>query len=226
MTPGLRVDLHVHSDRSPDGSAPLARLVARCRELGLDGFALTDHRTVAGHPALAELAREHPALRLVPGVEVSTADGHLLAYGLSEPPPEMRPAAETAEWVSDHGGVPVLAHPFRRVHGVGGAVARLVRVPAIEVLNAHTGRRANAAARELARARSLGGTGGSDAHDPEDLGRAWTVFPEGATSADDLLEALQRGSTTAEGASAGPLRRGRLALRSFGLRLRRGLRPI
>jgi predicted metal-dependent phosphoesterase TrpH len=226
MTAGLRLDLHVHSDRSPDGTASVARLVGRCRELGLDGFALTDHHTVAGHAALAELARELPALRLVPGVEVSTADGHLLAYGLEEPPPEGRPVVETAEWVTGHGGVPVLAHPFRWAHGVGGVLGRIVRVPALEVLNAHNGRRANAAAQVLAAARSLGRTGGSDAHHPADLGRAWTVFPAGSSSVDDLLEALRRGSTTADGTSIGPLRRAGLALRSCGLRLSRGLRPI
>jgi hypothetical protein len=226
MTPGLRLDLHVHSDRSPDGRTPIDRLVARLAAVHLDGLALTDHNTVAGHAALAELSRGHPELRLIPGVEISTLEGHLLAYGLSAPPPGGRPVAETIAWVTDHGGVPVLAHPFRRVHGVGGVVARASSVPALEVVNGHNGPSANARARDVAAARSLGTTGGSDTHDARELGRAWTRFPEGADSIDDLLEALRHGSTVAEGRWAGPLTRSRIALRSLGLRLRRGLRAI
>ena len=226
MTPGLRLDLHVHSNRSPDGRASVEQLVARLAVVHLDGLALTDHNTVAGHASLAELSRAHPELRLIPGVEVSTLEGHLLAYGLSAPPPGGRPVAETVEWVTDQGGVPVPAHPFRRVHGVGGTVVGALRVPALELVNGHNGPSANTRAREVAAARSLGGTGGSDAHDARELGWACTRFPEGADSLDDLLEALRRGSTVAEGRSAGPLTRSRIALRSLGLRLRRGLRPI
>jgi len=226
MTSGLRVDLHVHSSCSPDGRSDVGRLVARLSELGLDGLALTDHNTVAGHSALADLARQHPGLRLIPGVEVSTLEGHLLAYGLEEVPPAGRPVAEVVEWVVVHGGVPVLAHPFRRIHGVGEAIARSARVPALEVVNGHNGPRANRRAGAIAVGRGIGRTGGSDAHDLRELGRAWTRFPAEAGTVDQLLEALRRGATTAEGASAGPLARAGTALRSFGLRLGRGLRPI
>jgi len=227
MTPGRRIDLHVHSKHSPDGEAGIDRLVQRLAELRLDGLALTDHNTVSGHSRLAELARDRPELRLIPGVEVSTREGHLLGYGIHEVPPTDRPVGETIEWVNAHGGVAVLAHPFRRVHGVGGAVAQASRVPAVEVMNGHNGPTANGRARRLAEARSLGATGGSDAHATWDLlGRTWTRFPDGAESLDDLLEALRRGSTSAEGRSAGPLTRARIALRSFGLRVQRGFRPI
>lgn len=226
MSPGRRIDLHVHSDRSPDGRDTIERLVTQLKERNLDGFALTDHNRVDGHGRLAELARVHPELRLVPGVEVSTVEGHLLAYGLSTVPPVRRPVEETIDWIVARGGVPVLAHPFRRSHGVGQRVARGVRVPAIEGVNGHNGAGANARARRLAEARGLGQTGGSDAHGCADLGRSWTRFPEGADSLTELLAALARGQTSAEGASSGPLRRAQLALRSAVLRLSRGLRPI
>jgi len=226
MTGGLRLDLHVHSRHSPDGHAEVDRFVAALADRKLDGLALTDHNTLGGHARLAELAREHPRVHLLPGVEVSTLEGHLLAYGLVELPPRGRPLAETVEWVEAHGGVPVLAHPFRLVHGVGGAIARAARIPAAETMNGHNGPRANARAAAVVSARRLGSTGGSDAHDPQELGRTWTVFPEGAARVDDLLEALRHGLTTAAGRSADPVLRFRVALRSFGLRFRRGLRPV
>lgn len=226
MTPVWRLDLHVHSAFSPDGQSAVEEFVARAAEVGVGGFALTDHNSVAGHARLADLAREHPELRFLAGVEVSTRDGHLLAYGVEEAPPTGRSVDETIEWVGSHGGVAVLAHPFRRVHGVGGPIARAAKVPSLEVVNGHNGPLANRRARAVAVARSLGQTGGTDAHDVRELGRAWTSFPEGADSPEELLEALRRGSTRAEGRSASALERSRSALRSFRLRLRRGLRPI
>jgi len=226
MIPGRRIDLHVHSRWSPDGRSTVDELVAATAGAGLAGFALTDHDSVAGHPRLAELARARPDLLLLPGVETSTREGHLLAYGLREAPPAGRPADETVAWVVAHGGVPVVAHPFRHVHGVGEPVARRLAVPAIEVVNGHNGRAQNARALAIATGRALGHTGGSDAHGRGELGRAWTLFSPAAASPDGLLEELRRGSTVGEGRSASPAYRGRLALRSFALRLRRGLRPL
>jgi predicted metal-dependent phosphoesterase TrpH len=226
MSPGPRLDLHVHSDRSPDGRAAVDRLVAAAVERGLDGFALTDHNTVTGHSRLADLAREHPRLVLVPGVEVSTEEGHLLAFGIDQAPPPRRPVDETIDWIVSRGGTPVLAHPFRRPHGVGGVVAARARVPALETLNGHNGPRANARSARLAASRALGATGGSDAHDAREVGRAWTVFPAGTDTVGRVIDALGRGSVVAEGRSARGLERSLSALRSMGLRLRRGLRPI
>lgn len=226
MSPGWRLDLHVHSTYSPDGRSSIDEHVARLATLGLDGLALTDHNTTAGHPRLRELQRERPELLLLPGVEVSTAEGHLLVYGVEDAPPERRPVDETIDWCRSHGGVAVLAHPFRWAHGVGREVTVRARVPAIETTNGHDGRRADARAAAVAAQRSLGSTGGSDAHTALDLDRATTRFPEGATAVDDLLQALARGRTVATGRSATTAERIPLAVRSFALRLGRGFRRI
>ena len=105
-------------------------------------------------------------------------------------------------------------------------MATRAHVPALEVLNGHNGASANARAHRIARDRSLGATGGSDAHSLHELGRAWTRFPEGVDSVDDLLAALARGATAAEGRSASALGRAELGLRSLALRVARGLRAI
>ncbi|HEY6238431.1 MAG TPA: PHP domain-containing protein, partial [Thermoplasmata archaeon] len=99
MSDGVRIDLHVHSSFSPDSRTRVEQIVDRLGVAGLQGFALTDHNTIAGHATLAELARRSPRLRIVPGVEVSTVEGHLLVLGTSELPPIRRPIAETLDWV-------------------------------------------------------------------------------------------------------------------------------
>ncbi len=226
MTDGIRVDLHVHSTYSPDSSLTLEELVGRLPYTGLRGFALTDHNSVRGNVELLELRRAHPSYVFLPGVEVSTVEGHLLAYGVSEAPPAHRPVTETIEWVRAHGGEPVLAHPFRWLHGVGRRIAETAPVCAIEGRNGHNSEVANAKAELAAARRSLGITGGSDVHALPELGRAYTFFPEEATTTDDLLEALRRGRTQSGGRSLPFAGRLRVGLTTGAKFLARGLRPI
>ncbi|MGA8664569.1 MAG: CehA/McbA family metallohydrolase [Thermoplasmata archaeon] len=226
MTTAVRLDLHVHSRFSADSPLSLDALVRRISDTGLRGFALTDHNSVAGHAELGELRRAYPLYLFLPGVEVSTIEGHLLAYGVSEAPPAYRPIRETVDWVRAHGGEAVVAHPFRYRHGVGRRVAESIPVSGIEARNGHNSEIANAKAELLAARRELAATGGSDVHALSDLGRAYTCFPEGAATIDDLLEAIRRQRTTAEGLSMGWGGRTRLAFVNSGKFLRRGLRSV
>jgi len=44
-------------------------------------------------------------------------------------------------------------------------------------------------------------TGGSDSHEPETIGKAYTVLPDGCTDADSVMKALLSGKATAEGSA-------------------------
>jgi predicted metal-dependent phosphoesterase TrpH len=226
MNPGQRIDLHVHSRHSPDSSLTLQEIVDHLGQAGLTGFALTDHNSVAGHPELREIERRYPMYRMVPGVEVSTREGHLLAFGVSELPPAKQPIADTVRWVIDHGGVPVPAHPMRWSHGIGRKWATSLDVPALETTNGHTGAIPNARAELLAARRGIGGTGGSDVHELRDIGRALTEFPESVDSVSDILDALREGRCQGTGLSLGGPARLRVALRTGLLRAARGFRSI
>jgi predicted metal-dependent phosphoesterase TrpH len=226
MNPGLRLDLHLHSTYSPDSRLPLEAAIERLGPQGLNGFALTDHNTVAGHEALRTLAVKFPQYRFIPGIEVSTQDGHVLALGLAEVPPLHRPAAETVEWIEAHGGVAVPAHPARWSHGIGRRIADSLKVSALETVNGHNSELANAQAAVIAARRTLGETGGSDAHDAAGVGRAYTVFPEGVETVDQMLEELRRRRTLSAGTSLRYGEMARLAIRTIALRASRGFRPI
>ncbi len=226
MTPAVRLDLHVHSERSPDSRLTLEAIVSGIRAAGLQGFALTDHHTVAGLSGLRALAQRYPDLCLVPGVEVSTAAGHLLAYGVEVAPPDRRPLEETIDWVRAQGGESVLPHPFRWAHGVGRTRAMTANVAAIETINGQNSGSANRAAERLAQDRRLGRTGGSDAHIAEGLGRAYTILEDAPASVDDLLEAIRRNRTRADGRSLTLSGRLRWSIRNTGLRVRRGFRAV
>jgi len=226
MNGAFRVDLHVHSVYSPDSALSLRTIVEAARAAGLNGFALTDHNSVAGRAGLTEERSRHPDLLLIPGVEVSTADGHLLAYGLEEAPPARRPLPETIDWVRTHGGEPALAHPYRWTHGAGERWVRSAAVGTIETRNGASTARANRAAERAARERGIGSIGGSDAHRPRAIGRACTEFPERLESVEDLLVALRRGEGRAVGSSLGAWGAFAWSVRNGALRAARGFRPI
>jgi predicted metal-dependent phosphoesterase TrpH len=226
LSTDIRLDLHVHSRHSPDSVLTVAALVQRLADTGLRGFALTDHNSVAGHAELLALGRAYPGYLFLPGVEVSALEGHLLAFGVAECPPAHRPIAETVEWVRAHGGESVLAHPFRLRHGVGRRLAESVPADGIEARNGHNSEVSNLRAELVAARRNLAVTGGSDVHALTDLGRAFTGFPDGSTSSDDLLEAIRRRRTVAAGLSLGWTGRARLALANGGKFLARGFRSV
>jgi len=226
MSPGARLDLHLHSTYSPDSRLPLASAAAAARAAGLQGFALTDHNTVAGHRGLVELRPKFPELLLIPGVEVSTREGHLLAFGVEQAPTRGLPIEDTIGWVRARGGEAVLAHPFRWTHGVGGTVGARVPVAAIEAWNGQSSPRANRAAGRLAATRRLPTTGGSDAHTAASVGRAYTTLADPPSSVDAFLEAIRRGASSGAGRSLGLLGQIGWGVRNTGFRLRRGLRAI
>lgn len=226
MTGAVRLDLHVHSSHSPDSQVRVEDMVRGLPNAGLSGFALTDHNTIAGHGELAELAARFPQYLLIPGVEVSTRDGHLLLWGVRELPPLHRPVEETIEWGRAHGAVGALAHPFRRIHGVGEGIANSATGVAVEVLNGHSSRTANVRAERVAATRRLSRTAGGDVHRAHELGRAYTEFPEGTSTVAAVLEAIATARTRTGGRSPSGFERIGAAARTFGSWVARGARPL
>lgn len=198
----LSVDLHCHSEHSHDGRDSVDALLERAKRLGLDGIAVTDHDTIDGGLLAAERAPEHGLIG-IPGLEVTSAAGHVLALGVEEPVPAGRPFEETLDRIHDQGGTAVVPHPFQTSrHGVGANVSReaLAAADAVEVFNSRllTGI-SNWRARRFARARGLPMTGGSDAHIAGMVGRATTDVDADARSAEAVLAAVREGRTSVVG---------------------------
>jgi DNA polymerase III alpha subunit (gram-positive type) len=90
-----RVDLHVHTPGSRDlsdawGGASAADVVRLAQEASLEVIAVTDHNSVEWCEPVIEAAAEMD-LSVLPGVEISTSEGHLLAiFDSSKPIREIR----------------------------------------------------------------------------------------------------------------------------------------
>ena len=103
----VRFDLHIHSEHSPDGRMSLDEIVSCARARGLQGVAVCDHDR-----ALTE-TWDAPDFLLIPGIELSTDQGHLLGLFVTEQI-EARELGAAIDAVHACGGLAVMAHPFER----------------------------------------------------------------------------------------------------------------
>lgn len=198
----LSVELHCHSEESYDGRAPVDHLLEQAAAVGLDAIAVTDHDEMTASLEAAERAPLYDLLG-VPGIEISTAAGHVLALGVEERIPPALGFEDTLARIRDAGGIAVVPHPFQELrHGVLAEISRdeLASADAIEVYNSRlfTGR-ANRQARRFARERDLPMTAGSDAHIAEMVGQAVTKVDPPEVSVSAILDEVRQGNTAVEG---------------------------
>ncbi|ESS04908.1 MAG: putative metal-dependent phosphoesterases (PHP family) [uncultured archaeon A07HR67] len=198
----LSVELHTHSALSHDGRDPVDLLLQQAAAVGLDALAVTDHDEIDASVEAADLAAEYGLVGIV-GMEVTSAAGHVLAFGIDELVPSGLPFDETLDRIREAGGIAVVPHPFQKTrHGVAAHVSRdqLASADAIEVYNSRlfTGR-ANRQAEKFAIRQNLPMTAGSDAHISEMVGQAVTEVGADERSADAILSAIADGRTSVVG---------------------------
>jgi predicted metal-dependent phosphoesterase TrpH len=195
----MKFDMHIHSSYSRDASARPKDIVLLCKKSGLDGLAITDHNSISSWTEAETLANEL-GLVFVRGVELSTKDGHVLAYGVQELIPRGLPVEETIEKVHEAGGVAVAAHPRRFPSGMGLELARTRPLDGIEVINGGSSPRSNRHARRVAESKGSAITAGSDAHDLGQIGKAYTIA-ESILTEDDVVDAIRKKTTSVGGRS-------------------------
>jgi len=112
-----RIDLHCHSRFSSDGVSEPEEMVQAAKERGLHGFAITDHNTSAcvDYFLSAGLMREDgqpvDGFLILPGQEITTSAGHLLALGVRLPDLKGIPPNEAMNLIQSAGG-PYLPIPM------------------------------------------------------------------------------------------------------------------
>jgi len=188
---GLKIDLHVHTRYSHDSATTLDEIVACSKKRGLDGVAITDHDVVEGALKLAQKVKE---LIVIPGVEVSTSRGHVLALNMTKPVPTELSPFETIQIIHEAGGIAVAAHPTVFYKGLRGQVNP--DFDAVEVINASAFPffLSTYLSRKLAVKLNLPQTAGSDAHYASEIGLAYTVV-DAEPEVNEIVHAIKKGAT-------------------------------
>lgn len=204
----MRIDLHIHTTpRSPCSHLGLSELVQETRRLKLDGICLTEHQVV-WIPEEAVKLTEEGGIKVFRGNEFTTNQGDILVFGFDKDIKELLTIQELRDEVKGTGGFMIAAHPFRgfKTFGIGQlhmTVEQACRrkvfefVDAIEIGNGKLSDDENEMARKVAEKLGLPGTGGSDAHRVDEIGKWITVFEKVIQSEQELVEELQAGRFTA-----------------------------
>ncbi len=197
-------DLHMHTIYSYDGTATVPAVLRRAKQAGLDVIAITDHDEIRGALKALELASKFE-IDVIPGVEITTAEGDLLALFVTETVPPQLPLIETLLRVGELGGICIAPHPCATGMAMnslnGYSIRQAFKHPeasrilvAIETYNATVlDRYSNRYAAALAEWLGLARTGSSDAHVLAAIGAGSTYFP--GKTASDLKAALWMGAT-------------------------------
>jgi len=195
----MKLDLHIHSQYSEDAFGTPKDIMKSVKKKGLHGMAITDHNTTKAREKV--LALNNKDFIAIPGIEISTKDGHLLGLNVSTVIPSKLSVQETVELIYEDGGIPIVPHLYRNMSGIKPEKLKLIqnRITAIEVFNGCSQLKTNLRTGQLAEQLNLGGTGGSDAHDPRYAGLAYTTVDATDTSIDSVLDAIEQRQTWGEG---------------------------
>jgi predicted metal-dependent phosphoesterase TrpH/glycosyltransferase involved in cell wall biosynthesis len=168
----IHVDLHMHTDHSPDCATPVDTLLDTAKRVGLGAIAITDHNEISG----ALEARERAdGIKVIVAEEVKTADqGEVIGLFIEEKIPRGMTLQETIAEIRRQGGLVYVPHPFDRMHAVPDYEHLLdvvSDIDAIEVFNPRVAFSAfnEEAARFAAKYRIVAGAG-SDSHVVQGLG--------------------------------------------------------
>jgi len=180
MSTTLTLDLHVHTNYSHDGRDSIEEIIKSAIAKRLDGIAICDHDTMDGsYAARRYVADNNLDLLIIPGIEVTTSQGHLNVLGVEEEITKGLSPAETIQRArhqeqEKNGTIVIIAphpfHPFR--HSIGNLCLH-PGIDAIEVFNSrYLFGVGNKRARVTAARHNITPVAGSDAHSAEFVGLA------------------------------------------------------
>ena len=195
----LKLDLHIHSKYSGDGTGSPKEIIKILQKRGLNGMAITDHNSVTGSIKALEVAPKD--FIVIPGQEISTLDGHIVALGIKKNIERELSVEETVEKIIEFGGIPIVVHLFRNMSGIKKNNFKKIhnKISAIEVFNSCSVPKSNLKSAKVANQFKIGGTGGSDSHIPEYAGFGYTLVDTNDSSLDSVLSQINKKKTWGEG---------------------------
>ena len=191
----LKIDLHVHTTYSYDSLITSRDLIFYAKKRGLDGVAITDHDRIDG---ALKIAKEADFL-IVPGIEISSLNGHIIGLNVDELVPPKLSVDETLDRIHAAGGISVACHPITFFkENLKGHISS--RFDAIEVINSASFPFNYSVTRseEIASRLGIVRVAGSDAHYGPEIGCAYTLVNT-ESDVDGVVNAIRKGLCSPHG---------------------------
>jgi predicted metal-dependent phosphoesterase TrpH len=189
-----KIDMHIFTTLShpTEGAATPKQAVKIALKRGMNGLGIADHDCMGG----AKLAREFAprGFILLDGIEISTHEGHLVAFGIDEWDKKLVHLEEALDLIKDSAGIALLPHPNIEV------MATSIIEPNISSFKDYFEGMYLLSTRhmlfyrhikEIHKRYKFPALGCSYAHQPFEIGTAYTEF-EGVANEDDVIEAIRK----------------------------------
>lgn len=206
----MKIDFHIHTSYSYDGISSPREVVDAAIEQGLDAICITDHDQIQGAVEALKYAFTKPIL-IIPGLEVTTKDGDVLAINTKKKITSGLSSKETIKRIRKQGGIAVIAHPFAWPYNFWRAKREVRRyfefnslvetsengslsfdgINGIEVLNAAAYEWANQRALNFAQKYNLPFTAGSDAHLADFVGKAYVELDKDDLTSEEIIQDIE-----------------------------------
>ena len=212
---------------SSDSSLSPSQLIGEAERIGLNGVCLAEHGG-GWNDDLVHQEFGASKLTVIPALEVTTNMGHVIAIGLRSHAPGIHKIDVLREVVDEVGGLLISAHPLRNFFNAPPFNVNLLYrewssqpnnveeasehdlfsfVDLIEVTNGANSERENRFTSDIANYLGINGTGGSDSHSVQGIGKSLTVFENQITDLASLISELKAGKFyPAEGLNIGDLK--------------------
>lgn len=188
------LDHHIHSRFSADSNSRIEDILDVARKRNIDIIGISDHNTVDGSRFARSLKQDD--ILIVPSIEISSRDGHIVGFGCEEKIPEGLSPQETIDMVHDNGGIAIIPHPFCFYrHGLLHKNDEKLDFDAIETKNARfiIGY-CNRKALKLSNKNKIPKLGASDAHYHKFVGDCYTEI-DCEKDIDSVLKSIVKGKT-------------------------------
>lgn len=193
-------DLHIHSTYSRDATTTIRAILKQASDVHLDVIAITDHDEIRGALEACKLGYEY-GIQVIPGVEITTKEGHLVALFIEELPPAGKSLIETLAIIGELGGIAIAPHPFNGLPGslnmesVVGALTNPKAKAVLKGMETHNmGTQSfDSTAQKLSIYLPLAKIASSDAHVYWAIGAGRTEFAGETTQ--DLRKAIENNTT-------------------------------
>ena len=204
----LLADLHVHSYFSWDGHDSIETIINVAIKKGLNILAITDHDDNRSHKVIKELQSKYDNILLIPGIEFTTKEGHIVGLGEMKPLPKKTPGEQVVQYIHDNNGLAILVHPFDIFRSGVGKKGLEWNIDAIEAINASSLFCViNRKAAKEGKKRGLPLLGSSDAHRAVEVGYARTIINLDELTTEKVFNSIKNGYVEPIGKRIGLLRK-------------------